>query len=224
MNSIHPENEQVFYDEAFSDNKTRVQRGFAWPYEPSQTVIEILTDTQSLRNAQGKRALDLGCGDGRHSKFLAQSDFQVTGVDFSDAAIDFCRRRSQREGWDGNFERIDLTEKGALSNLGQFNLIMDWSVMNHIRRCYLQRYIRNIKNALREGGRLLLTEFASIPGLFNGKDYTTNYKDFKGHYSRIFTFDELDNLFRLAILAFNGEHHESPENEMNIFNTVLFQK
>ena len=32
---------------------------------------------------RGARALDLGCGAGRHSKYLASKGFQVTGMDLA---------------------------------------------------------------------------------------------------------------------------------------------
>ena len=42
----------------------------------------------------GGEALDLGCGNGRNAILLARSGFQVEGVDFSLAAIEWSRQRA----------------------------------------------------------------------------------------------------------------------------------
>lgn len=40
-----------------------------------------------LKPASGSRMLDLACGNGRHSKYLAQKGFQVTGLDLAYSSI-----------------------------------------------------------------------------------------------------------------------------------------
>lgn len=44
---------------------------------------------QKLAPLDNSRMLDLGCGRGRFSRFLASQDYDVTGVDLSSASIDF---------------------------------------------------------------------------------------------------------------------------------------
>ena len=45
------------------------------------------------------RALDLGCGNGRHAVWLSELGWQATGVDFSAAAIEQARRRATAVSW-----------------------------------------------------------------------------------------------------------------------------
>jgi SAM-dependent methyltransferase len=45
------------------------------------------------------RALDLGCGAGRSAIWLAEHGWQVTGVDFSDVALDQARARRPDVAW-----------------------------------------------------------------------------------------------------------------------------
>jgi SAM-dependent methyltransferase/GNAT superfamily N-acetyltransferase len=52
--------------------------------------------------------LDVGCGDGRHVKVLAESGFAVTGVDISDALIEKARQASLMPG--AAFEVADARE------------------------------------------------------------------------------------------------------------------
>jgi len=50
------------------------------------------SEVQALTYAQGK-VLDIGCGAGRHSLYLQQLGFDVTGVDVSPMAIKTCQER-----------------------------------------------------------------------------------------------------------------------------------
>jgi len=50
-----------------------------------QTPSELVSKYSKLAN--GKNALDIACGMGRHSKFLAQEGFSVDALDISDVAI-----------------------------------------------------------------------------------------------------------------------------------------
>lgn len=50
---------------------------------------ELLSDFSD--NTPGKRALDLACGSGRHTLFLAEHGFEVDAVDISTVALDALR-------------------------------------------------------------------------------------------------------------------------------------
>jgi 2-polyprenyl-3-methyl-5-hydroxy-6-metoxy-1,4-benzoquinol methylase len=56
----------------------------------------------------GAAVLDVGCGDGRHVKALAEAGFAVTGVDISEPLIDKARQRSLVPG--ASFEATDARE------------------------------------------------------------------------------------------------------------------
>lgn len=49
-------------------------------------------ERQAIRFARG-RVLDIGCGAGRHSLYLQQQGFDVTGIDISPGAIKVCKSR-----------------------------------------------------------------------------------------------------------------------------------
>jgi 2-polyprenyl-3-methyl-5-hydroxy-6-metoxy-1,4-benzoquinol methylase len=62
------------WDEKYQNNKI--------PDEP----IKLITDYAAL--APGKQALDIACGMGRHSKYLASLGFEVDALDISSVALD----------------------------------------------------------------------------------------------------------------------------------------
>jgi len=76
--------------------------------------IEHLVSSDVLK--QGDRVLDLGCGPGLYSSRLCQKGMNVTGVDFSERAIDFAIKYAAEKGLDidyrcTNFFDIDYSEE-----------------------------------------------------------------------------------------------------------------
>ena len=55
-----------------------------WGGTPAAAVVERLSTMEP------GSALDLGCGEGRHARLLAQMGWDVVGVDLSSEAIRIC--------------------------------------------------------------------------------------------------------------------------------------
>ncbi len=72
--------------------------------EPSSVVLA------ELEGLAPGRALDLGCGNGRHALWLAERGWRVTAVDFSTEALRQARERSTGSGIHVDWEEADLTE------------------------------------------------------------------------------------------------------------------
>ncbi len=70
----------------------------------------FLVDSMPLvtGHVPGRRALDLACGEGRNSIFLARNGFRVTGVDISDEALAKAERRAVAEGVEIEWINADL--------------------------------------------------------------------------------------------------------------------
>lgn len=78
-----------------------------WGMGPRDELVRLVEN----RSIQPGRAIDLGCGTGANAIFLAQHGFEVTGVDFSEAAIEKARQRAEAAGVQVNFVVDDLTNK-----------------------------------------------------------------------------------------------------------------
>ena len=63
-----------------------------WSTAPHPVIAEALGDLPH------GRALDLACGEGRHSLWLAQQGWQCLGVDFATIAIERATRRARQTG------------------------------------------------------------------------------------------------------------------------------
>ncbi len=58
-------------------------------YEAKKALDNLL---HALNLHPGARILDLACGKGRHSRYLAEKGFDVTGLDISTSSISFARQ------------------------------------------------------------------------------------------------------------------------------------
>ncbi|MCB9779634.1 MAG: class I SAM-dependent methyltransferase [Alphaproteobacteria bacterium] len=113
----------------------------------------------------GGRALELGCGTGTNSRFLAASGWQVVAVDLAPTAI--ARARAGSEGHDIHFANADiLAEPGADSPLqaGPFDLVFDRGCFHCFEAPADQAlFARRVAGALRVGG-----EWVSLIGSTEG--------------------------------------------------------
>ena len=107
------------------------------------------------RDSPGKRALDIACGEGRNSIFLAQQGFQVTALDISDMGIGKGVRRAETEGVVIDFQRVDLDDYRFTE---QFDLIINFNFL-------LRDLIPDEVQALSPGGLLIIDTIMESPQL-----------------------------------------------------------
>jgi SAM-dependent methyltransferase len=90
--------------------KQRYESGFTpWDIgKPDFNLIETVTTIP----IEPCKALDIGCGTGDNCIWLTQHGFQVTGVDFSEMAIEQAKEKASKENVKCTFMVIDfLTNK-----------------------------------------------------------------------------------------------------------------
>jgi len=107
---------------------------------------------------QPGRALDVGCGGGHDSVWLARKGWSVTAIDTSRHSIATVRKLAREQGLDIVARRLDVTALGAD---GEYDLasICYMHLSKHDRALMLG----NAARALRPGGTLLFRSFeASI--------------------------------------------------------------
>lgn len=126
----------------------------------SGAVNRVLADT-APGLAPG-RALDLGCGEGGDSVWLAEHGWRVTGVDVSATALDRAREVSESRGLGGeqiSWQQMDLAEDFPA---GEFDLVSACFLASPIhlpRAAILQRGAM----AAAPGGTLLVVSHAGAP-------------------------------------------------------------
>lgn len=127
---------------AMTDWDERYRRGEHVNDDPHPLVKEFAAQTTP------GRALDIACGAGRHSIFLAARGWQVTAVDSSSVAIELLRQRADERGVVVDARVADLERGEFTIKPNTYDLI--------INCCYLQRGLfPAIRNGVRTGGLLI---------------------------------------------------------------------
>lgn len=106
--------------------------------------------------APGK-AIDLGCGNGRNSVFLAGRGFDVQGIDHSATAIAWASERVRDAGASVRLRCASVFDIQLA--VGGYDLVYDSGCFHHIAPHRRHRYIGLVTRALKPGGWFGLTCF-----------------------------------------------------------------
>jgi SAM-dependent methyltransferase len=115
-------------------------------------------------------ALDLGCGTGDNSIYLAKHGWQVTGVDFVAKAVDKAKAKAAANNVDITFARADVTRLSSEGIGSNFGLIVDNGCLHGMSQVDRDAYVREVTAVAAPGARLLLIEFITggslgVPGI-----------------------------------------------------------
>ncbi|MDY3563288.1 class I SAM-dependent methyltransferase [Gemmata sp. JC673] len=100
---------------------------------------------------RGLRALDLGCGTGRHALWLAGQGASVTAVDFSEGMLNEARAKPGADAV--TFQVHDLHTPLPFS--AEFDLVVSGLVLEHLRE--LDPFFADARRALKPGGRAVVS-------------------------------------------------------------------
>jgi SAM-dependent methyltransferase len=141
--------------------KTFYRLGFApWDGHPlANSLTDLIEGDGAL--APGT-ALDLGCGTGDTSIYLAKHGWQVTGVDFVASAVDKARAKAEADKVAVNFAMADVTRLSSEGVGSNFGLIVDNGCLHGMSAEARDAYVREVTAVAAPDARLLLCEF--IPG------------------------------------------------------------
>lgn len=128
---------------------------------PNPEFLAILPVVQA---AGGRRALDAGCGAGRHLLPLVREGFQVWGVDREAGVLEVLQGKLRASEIRAHLARADL---GCLPfTAGSFDLVVSINVINHGDTRTFQAYCRELDRVLRAAGHLFVyvspREFAEL--------------------------------------------------------------
>lgn len=143
-----------------SDWNERYRERFL-PWDTGRTSSELQQVLRQQAVPVG-RALELGCGTGTNSVWLAQQGFEVTGVDVAPLAIEAAQRRASAADVNVRFVVADVFQLPDLP--GPFAFFFDRGCYHAVRRNDPERYAPAVARHLAPGARgLLLTGNAREP-------------------------------------------------------------
>ena len=132
--------DSAFYHQLYSNRSEKEATDF----------IDTLMD--ELNPPANSKVLDLGCGAGRHAKWLAAKGFDVTGLDLAASSI---RSATRYEKTNLRFAKHDMRDAFGKNHFDYvFNFFTSFGYFKNDEENH--KVIRNIYNALKPGGSLVL--------------------------------------------------------------------
>jgi ubiquinone/menaquinone biosynthesis C-methylase UbiE len=131
--------------------------GAPWGGGPRPELVRLI-EGRTVTAATHPRALDLGCGEGQDSLFLARHGFKVTAVDFSTRAIDTARKRAKGAGVadQTTFVVGDLTAESLPGVEGLFDFLFDGGSIDDIPSKDRAAAARLVTRVARPGAKFLM--------------------------------------------------------------------
>ncbi|MHB1065320.1 MAG: class I SAM-dependent methyltransferase [Georgenia sp.] len=126
-----------------------------WSGRPNQVLV-----TEVSARTPGT-ALDVGCGEGADSVWLAEQGWRVTGIDISATALDRARRAAEARGV---ADRIDWQEQDLTTWEPESRYDLVSAQFLHSRMGFpREEVLRRAAGAVTEGGVLLVVGHAGVP-------------------------------------------------------------
>lgn len=115
---------------------------------------EVIFLFEKLSMQKGQKVLDVPCGTGRHSHYLAKKGLKVTGIDISQACLKQARKKFQYKNL--------VFKKGCMSNLSHFSGQFDYVLNLFTSFGYFptekenEDVLRGMVDCLKENGKIVI--------------------------------------------------------------------
>jgi ubiquinone/menaquinone biosynthesis C-methylase UbiE len=187
----------------------------------TRDLDEIVT-RETLANLRCNSILEIGCGTGKNTAFLAQIGQHVSAIDFSPAMIEKARAKLSNDNV--TFAVADLTQPWPCED-HSIDLIVCNLVLEHISD--LSFIFVQAGRVLRDGGRFFVSElhpFRQYQGTqanFRRNQETTQIPAFVHHISEFIQAAATNNL---TLCGMKEWWHQDDQNKPPRLVSFIFQK
>jgi SAM-dependent methyltransferase len=133
------------WDELFTKEE------FRWK-NPHEQVVAFVS---ILRQRGARRVLDLGCGAGRHTVYLALQRFEVSAIDIAENGLALTREWLARENLSADLKQSDISHIPHLADF--FDAVICIYVIYHKTYAGMQQAVAEIHRVLKPGGLALIS-------------------------------------------------------------------
>lgn len=163
-----------------------------WPSAGATPQVAALL--AKLGPGRGRAALDLGCGEGRHTVLLARRGWEATGLDYDAGALAGAKSALRKAGLTARLVRGEALALEFPD--GAFDLVLDYGCFHHVVSRDWGRYRRGVARVLKPGGHLILSVFSTKFRHHPGERRTRPWLVHRGHYDRFFSRGEVGRILR----------------------------
>lgn len=129
------------------------------PWEGHKLPAALTGLVEGAGRVSPGRALDVGCGTGDSSIYLARHGWDVTGVDWATAAVGRARRKAAAAKVSVRFMQADATKLDTYGLGTDFRLAVDNGCLHGLSDEGRDAYVRALTAMVPVGGRFILAGF-----------------------------------------------------------------
>jgi len=159
--------------------------------EPPQELVELIEG----RKISPCKTIDIECGEGFYSIYLASKGFDVTGIDISERAIQYAKGNAASRVVNVHFIVMDIADLERLNE--KFDFVLEWALIHQIMPSQRRKYVEDVAELLDKGGNicrfvsmnkvLSLAVLEVIEKVLVGQNYISRHKtNLENYLSRIF--------------------------------------
>lgn len=170
---------------------------------------------------QGESALDVGCGTGMKSVYLAQHGFKnVVGIDIAPQAISYAKENAEKEGVSDicTFHVYDARKLCSFPNIEMYDVVIDWAFLHCITPAERIPYTTCVSSIVKKGGYFIIRVFTSP----DGKEYFEETVD--GVSSRMYMSNEAEVQKLFPDFECIDQHTSAPRTKSTLFFSEFLLK
>ncbi|MFJ7666949.1 class I SAM-dependent methyltransferase [Lysinibacillus sp. NPDC097195] len=130
---------------------------------PDENLVEYFS-----KGLSPQKVLEVGCGPGRNSTYMAQQGCHVSALDISEKAIIWAKERANEEALNIDFHCVSLFDYDFETH--SYDFIYDCGLFHHLPPHRRLTYLKIIKKALKKDGHYGLVCF-NTAGAANTSDW-----------------------------------------------------
>lgn len=128
--------------------------------ETSPPLPSVVDFAEDLKREGAQKVLDLGCGAGRHSIFLAKAGFQVVALDISETALKILEGRLKSASLDNvTLVKHEMLELPFID--GHFDGMLCTNVLHHGKLDEIKQSTREIHRVMRQGASAFIVALST---------------------------------------------------------------
>ncbi len=206
----------TYFDEEFRAARLAWEKQYEKGYFLDQPIQpEMPNMAQHFKIHKVNRILDLGCGSGRHTVYLAKQGFEVFGLDIAPSGLSATIQKLAIEGLTGHVTLADILQLPYED--GFFDALISVRVIHHNRIAVIRKTVQEMWRVLKPQGLVWVT--VPVPtghGSKHGREiepgtWVPSEGCEKGLPHHLFTEDELKELFQhftiLELRVFSMSHY-----------------
>lgn len=196
------------------------------PQADTLRFLKFLKKEEKYR-VEEKNVLDLGCGTGRNSNYLADMGNIVTGIEISKTAISIGKERAKEIGVNVNYILGDIGTPYPLEN-ESVDVVFDVTSSNSLNEQGRGIYLNEVHRVLKNGGYFFVRALAkdgnkNVKNLLKtspGKEYDTYIIKDIGLTERVFSKEDFITMYGKYFKILNLEKKTS----YTTFNNRIYKR